>query len=533
MDVPALMHAHSSAAVGVSTAEQTFERSSTCRLRSPTIRPPLLSYLPARMGKATATGPPEHPPATLRSSTPIDVAGSRLTDVRRLQSSFSLSLEANRSTTATVPLERLQETIQSSATKRFATSRSANGMIPASTSTSPAVTLGRTTGAIPRSPRRSPVAKSRKSVRFHITNTSMHHQSSMNSPQTSTHEPSTPTRRLQTFTQSFHTSTRQPNSFSTLPLHSAKLHRGPLNHPFVPIRPRAVTKSQAILRAQEIMAARQDFTTHSPTRPLPFGVGLTHHEVARQAEAERVRIQEYAARKTAENNPPKSPKGVRREAIAFIRAATNRRLDTQEYAARMAKETEASRAMQQKAERRMQHIRRVEADVYGTAPQMAEPNRETIEAAQILMQLQQANIANLQSMIKMAEQQLAQQQLAQQQAAQQQAAEFQAAQHRAAGIRAAQRQAASEADSAATRLLYARYGWDVQFEEQRRERERAREEMEKQLNEEWARRNSSTGRLLRSYDELSDSLTVFLGQFTGGFSGGFSGGFPGGFSAGH
>lgn len=516
MDVPALMRSRSSTVIGLSTTDQTIGRPPTSRLRSPTIRRPISSYSPA-------TGSSERPPVALRSTTSIEVAGSRLIDATRIQSPTSHLPEANGSVTATVPLERPQEPIISPASQRSAISRSANSMIRASALTSPMATLGRSTGAMTRSPQCFPVAKSQKSVRFQITNTSMHHQPSMNSPQIPTHEPSTLTRGSQTFTQYFYTPTRQATTLSTLPLHSTRPHRGPPNHPLVPTRPRALTKSQAVAHAQEIMAARQDSTTHSPTHPLPFGVGLTHHEVARQAEAERVRIQEFAARKTAENNPPQSPKGIRRETIAFIRAATNRRLDAQEYAARMAKETEAKRTMQQKAERMMQNIRRVEADVYGTAPQMAEPNKEMIEAAQILMQLQQANIANLQSMIQMAEQQVAQQQ-----AAARQAAEFQAAQHRAAGIRAAQRQAASEADSAATRLLYARHGWDLQFEEQRRERERAREEMERRLNEEWARRNSSTGRLLLLDGEVSDSLTIFLGQFSGGFSGEFLGGFSGG-----
>ncbi len=52
--------------------------------------------------------------------------------------------------------------------------------------------------------------------------------------------------------------------------------------------------------------------------------------------------------------------------------------------------------------------------------------------------------------------------------------------------------------------------------------------MERRLNEEWARRNSSTGRLLLLDGEVSDSLTIFLGQFSGGFSEEFLGGFSGG-----
>lgn len=489
MDVPALIRSRSSTVAGLSTTE----RPPTSRLRSPTICRPIPSH-------SLVTGSSEHPAVVLRSPTPIEGAGSKLIDATRLQSPISRLPEASESVTATNPLEHPQEPINFSASQRPAVSRSDNGMIRASAVTSPMAALGHSTGAITRSPPCFPVAKSRKSVRFQIPNTSVHHQPSMNSPQVSTHEPSSLTRGSQPFTQYFHTPTRQDTTLSTLPLHSTRPHRGPSNHSLVPVRPRALTRSQAVAHAQEIMAARQDSTTHSPTRPQPFGVGLTHHEVARQAEAERVRIQEFAARKTAENNPPRSPKAIRREAIAYIRAATNRRLDAQEYAARMANETEAKRTMQQKTERMMHNIRRVEADVYGTAPQMAEPNKEMIEAAQILMQLQRANIANLQSMIQMAEQQVAQQQ----------AAEFEAAQRRAAEIRTAQRQAASEADSAATRLLYARHGFNLQFEEQRRERERAREAMERRLNEEWARRNSSAGTLLLLDGEASDSLTIFF-----------------------
>lgn len=200
------------------------------------------------------------------------------------------------------------------------------------------------------------------------------------------------------------------------------------------------------------MGVNEEWPPTTPTRYTPFEVGLSAAENARQAEAEKVRIQRYAARKTAENNPPTPDRRIRQEAIATIRAATNRRLDEQAYAARMAKEASA-RA-------RVEQINRVRADVDGTAPQMAEPTREAIEAARILMQMQRAHIAGLESMVQQVHSQAA-----------------------------AERQAAIEADNAATRQMYARHAWDLQMEHERRERERAREEGNRRLDQarEWRR----------------------------------------------
>ena len=108
----------------------------------------------------------------------------------------------------------------------------------------------------------------------------------------------------------------------------------------------------------------------------------------------------------------------------------------------------------------MEQINRVRADVDGTAPQMAEPTREAIEAARILMQMQRAHIAGLESMVQQVHSQAA-----------------------------AERQAAIEADNAATRQMYARHAWDLQMEHERRERERAREEGNRRLEQarEWRR----------------------------------------------
>ena len=273
----------------------------------------------------------------------------------------------------------------------------------------------------------------------------------------------------------------------------------------------AITRSQATANAQRIKAGRQDPESHSSIYTQRSGVGLTAAEVAREAEAETVRIQEYAAKMTAQNNPPRPHEGLRKEMIAKIKAATNRRLDAQAYAARMAREAEATRAAREaEAARVVAQIDRVQEDVDRTAPQMAEATQETIAAARILMQLKLEQIASVERTIQeisnlAAEHDAAQQLVVVNQAAQQavqnqavvnQAAQ-QAAQHRAlvnqaaqqaaqyrAGAHhaaqqaaqnlAAQRQAASEAERAATRLLYMRHGFDLRFEQERRDRESAR-----------------------------------------------------------
>ncbi len=460
-------------------------------------------------------GPQERPPkAASSSSIPTEPGDFRPAEAMRLPSSSSCSPAAIKPATSKVSLERYERTIRSSAVARSTAPRSTLHTTLPSTSTSPLATFSRMPRPARSPQRRSPAAKYRKTVRFQTINTSMRHQPSMNSTLVSTHESSAPTSQSQTSTHSHQTPTAERTASVYPPSRPEGPFHGGTNPPLLPVSPVAATKSKTVSHAREIMDARQDSATHNPTRPPPFGVGLTHHEVARLAEAEKVRIQEYAARKTAENNPRPPQKALRREAITAVKAATNRRLDAQAYATRMATQTEA--------EKRAQQMYRVEADVYGTAPQMAEPTRETIEAAQILMQLQKVHIAGLQYMIREAEQQVAAQQ-----AAERQAAEIQAAQHRAA-----QRQAASEVDLAATRLMSARYGWNLQLEEQRRERERARNEMERQLNEEWHRRNLSIGRSFFPCREL-DLLTRSSGGSSGGFSGGFSGGLSGGPSGGY
>ena len=196
-------------------------------------------------------------------------------------------------------------------------------------------------------------------------------------------------------------------------------------------------------------------TCDPPTTPTPsprFGVGLSFSELARQAEAERVRIQEYAARMTAENNPPKPHQGLRKEAIAKIKAATNRRLDEQAYAAHMAKMEKSARA-------KVEQINRVQADVMGAAPEMAEPTKEVVEAANILMQMRQNNIAGLDYLIG------EQQNLA------------------------TQRQAALGTQQAAAGSMHARHAYEVQYEQERQERDRARNAGNRRLQQarQWRR----------------------------------------------
>ena len=251
-----------------------------------------------------------------------------------------------------------------------------------------------------------------------------------------------------------------------------------MDPPLLPLRADAVTKSQAMSRGQQIMGAMQDSAPATPTSPPPatptrslsatltrgppttpipsprFGVGLSFSELARQAEAERVRIQEYAARMTAENNPPKPHQGLRKEAIAKIRAATNRRLDEQVYAAHMAKMETSARA-------KVEQINRVQADVEGAASETAEPTKEVIEAAKILMQMQQNNIAGLEYLI--GEQQSL----------------------------ATQQQAALGTQQAATGSVHARYAYEAKYEQERQEREHVRNEGNRRLQQarQWRKQN--------------------------------------------
>ena len=226
-----------------------------------------------------------------------------------------------------------------------------------------------------------------------------------------------------------------------------------MDPPHLPLRPPAVTENQAMSRAQQTIGATQGSPSSTLTRPTPddlkrdpsttptpsprFGVGLSFSELARQAEAERVRIQEYAARKTAENNPPRPHQGLRQEAITKIRAATNRRLDEQAYAAHMVKMENSARA-------KVEQINRVQADVMGAAPEMAEPTKEVVEAANILMQMQKNHIAGLEYLI--GEQKK----------------------------RVAEQQAASQMQEAAAGPMLARQRYEAQYEQERQERERAR-----------------------------------------------------------
>ena len=395
-------------------------------------------------------------------------------------------------------------------------------------------TLGKSVVTKRDSMRVSPRTKTLNSVRLldrELANNSTHRQSSTNSPHQSTRESSTGTRRPRNTGKHPQTPTHQatiskyPTSATARTYPSIQRFRTiSTSRPQLPARLMATTRSQAIANAQRIMATRQNPQLQSSTRSQPIGVGTTAAETARQAEAEKVRIQEYAARMTAQNNPPRPYQGLRKEMIAQIKAATNRRLDTQEYAARMATEAEAARVAKEGEATRLSReteaatvvarLDRVQEDVHGIAPHMAEATGEMISAARILMQLKLEQIASMECTIQETNNRVAHYQAAQnlaavnqdaQQAAWQRAAGHQGAQqlawnravlnqgvqqsawHQAALNEAAQQaaheratryqatyQTADEAEEDAMRLLYMRHGFNFRHEQERLERERER-----------------------------------------------------------
>ena len=448
MDVPELM---ASAAMGGKIPAGSSEhsvRSLNYGLGSATTPPPESAPPAAALSYTMAMEPQRRSRTSFHSRNPGISTDSWLANITKRQSSIRSPADVASGRAIGSP-EHDQAAIRSSNITNSRPTRP-------SASSSAAAALGHMTGIAKDSSGLRPAAESRKSVRSKNTNTSTLHQPLTNSPQTPTRESSIPTRRSRKSRRSTQTPTRQPmilgypTSDSVCPpAHPERPPPGPNDLPLLSISPMAVTRSQATSRARQSMGDTQNSSTHSPPRPRYFGEGLTLGEFARQAESERVRIQAYAARKAAENNPPRPHRGLRQDAIARIRAATNRRLDEQAYATRMARDAAAREAG---ARARVQQIQRVQADVAGTAPQMAEPTKEAIEAARILMRMQRVHIAGLQNMIHEAEN------------------------------RAAEQQAATEMDRAATSLLHARYGWDVRFEQERRERERARNEGNARLN---------------------------------------------------
>ena len=418
----------------------------------PTTRSPSYSDVPELIRKWAADGAKGQPTRSIRPSPAI----SNWTSPIRRPSSLSNSTPAIRHVTATSPED-------SQAAGDLSSLLGHESFSGPSESCSKLPTIGNTTGTARVSPGTLSTAdpwKSKDSRNTFRFNTSPYRQSLANSFNTLTSESKNLTYEAQTSKYSPQTPTRQPRIFKYPPPDPVRpFHRperpfpGPMDPPLLPIRSMAVTRSQAITRARQIMGVNQNSPPITPTHYTPFGVGLSAAENARQAEAEKVRIQQYAARKTAENNPPPTPdRRIRQNAIATIRAATNKRLDEQAYAARMAREA--------RARARVQQINRVRADVDGTAPQMAEATHEAIEAARILMQMQRAHIAGLEGMVQQVHNQAA-----------------------------AEHHAAIEADNAATRAMYARHAWDLQMEHERRERERARDEGNQRLEQarEWRR----------------------------------------------